>query len=89
MGPKVKEFLSRNALVIDVRTPEEYRGGHFKGSLNIPLSDFQNRVREIEKGRPIVVCCASGGRSSNAEMMLKQAGFNEVVNAGSWMNVRS
>jgi rhodanese-related sulfurtransferase len=72
------------AQVVDVRTPAEYAQGHAAGSVNIPLDELRLRIPEIDPGTPVIVCCASGGRSGQAKAMLEQAGYPEVHNAGPW-----
>ncbi len=75
--------------IIDVRTPVEFMGGHVAGSINIPLSDITTKLDEIKKmNQPIILCCASGGRSGQATMFLKQHGVN-CSNGGSWLDVNS
>jgi rhodanese-related sulfurtransferase len=70
----------RDALVLDVRDPGEFKSGHIRNARNIPLAQLKDRVKELEKqkSRPIVVSCASGNRSHNATRVLRQHGFNEV-----------
>ncbi|MCC6182673.1 MAG: rhodanese-like domain-containing protein [Bacteroidia bacterium] len=73
--------------IIDVRTRDEYRGGHVVGSINIPLQEIQSRVDEIKKlEQPILLCCASGGRSGQATAYLQSLGV-DCENAGSWLDV--
>ena len=61
------QLVKDGAIILDVRTPGEYAGGHIKGSKNIPLDQLNNRVQEIKGfGKPIVTCCASGMRSASA-----------------------
>ena len=75
--------------IIDVRTPGEFMGGHVAGSINIPLSDITTKLEQIKKmNQPIILCCASGGRSGQATMFLKQNGVN-CSNGGSWLDVNS
>ncbi len=75
--------------IIDVRTPVEFMGGHVAGSINIPLSDITTKLDEIKKmNQPIILCCASGGRSGQATMFLKQHGIN-CSNGGSWLDVNT
>lgn len=75
--------------IIDVRTPGEFMGGHVAGSINIPLSDITTKLDEIKKmEQPIILCCASGGRSGQATMFLKQHGVN-CSNGGSWLDVNT
>lgn len=73
--------------VIDVRSPGEFMGGHVAGSINIPLGEIPAHLDEIrEMQQPIVLCCASGNRSGQATMWLKQNGV-ECTNGGSWIDV--
>jgi len=73
--------------ILDVRTREEFQGGHSIGSFNIPLNEVQARLEEIKNlEEPVVLCCASGGRSGQATMYLKEQGVT-CCNAGSWLDV--
>lgn len=75
--------------VIDVRTPEEFFGGNVAGSINIPLQEIHQRIGEIgAMSQPIVLCCASGGRSGLATAILKSQGI-ECSNGGSWLDVKN
>jgi phage shock protein E len=77
-------LLNRGAMIIDVRTPQEYDNGHIQGSKNIPLQNIANRVQEIQsKGVPVICVCASGMRSGSACAILKKAGV-ECYNGGGW-----
>lgn len=83
------ESLIRNkkGTVVDVRTPEEFEGGHVEGSLNIPLQEIGDRMQEIKQlETPIILCCASGGRSGMAQEFLGRQGIT-CLNAGPWLNV--
>lgn len=73
--------------IVDVRTPAEFMGGNVAGSINIPLQEIQQRLDEIKKlQQPIVLCCASGGRSGQATAFLQNCDI-ECENGGSWMDV--
>ena len=73
--------------VVDVRTPNEFMGAHVLDSINIPLSDLPSTIEKIkELPSPLILCCASGGRSAQAEQYLKLFGV-DCINAGSWTNV--
>lgn len=75
--------------VLDVRTPGEFAGGHVANSVNIPLQEIPSRLGEIkELAGPLVVCCASGGRSGQATQFLKGNGV-ECENGGSWIDVNA
>lgn len=85
----VKELLDKGAVIVDVRTPGEFQGGHVAGSKNYPLQDLPNRVDELKKiGKPLVLCCASGNRSGQAAGFLKSRGI-ECENGGGWMQVNN
>jgi len=74
-------------IVIDVRTQAEFLGGHVSGSINIPLQEIQQHVDDIKiMDQPIILCCASGGRSGQATQYLKSLGI-DCQNGGSWMDV--
>lgn len=78
----MKRKLESGAIIVDVRTPEEFRDGAYPGAKNIPLSDLGRRLGEIPKDKPVILYCASGVRSSSAAQAMKQAGYADVTNAG-------
>lgn len=65
---------------IDVRTPEEYLGGHASRAVNIPLDSLMSSLDRLEKNEPIYLICQTGRRSGQAAEMLKGAGFSNVIN---------
>ncbi|MCG9911253.1 MAG: rhodanese-like domain-containing protein [Flavobacteriales bacterium] len=73
--------------IIDVRTREEFMGGHVAGSINIPLQEIPQRVDEFRNmEEPVILCCASGNRSGQATMYLTAQGI-QCENGGSWLDV--
>ncbi|MEB3188584.1 MAG: rhodanese-like domain-containing protein [bacterium] len=78
----VREAIDAGATIVDVRSPEEFRGGAYPGALNIPLQSLQARLPEIPRDKPVVLYCASGGRSAAGASLMKQAGYPTVINAG-------
>jgi hydroxyacylglutathione hydrolase len=76
------ELASRlsDVSVIDVRGATEWAGGHIPGAIHIPLGHLADRASEIPAGRPVVVQCQSGGRSSIAASVLERLGFTSVIN---------
>ncbi|HMO31464.1 MAG TPA: rhodanese-like domain-containing protein [Lacibacter sp.] len=85
-GPKTdfKALVANGAIVVDVRTPGEYKSGHIKGSLNMPVDSIRGKVSELKKkGKPVITCCRSGARSGMAAGILKQNGI-EAYNGGPW-----
>lgn len=73
------------SVIVDVRSPGEYQMGHVQGALLVPLSDLMGGAAfpVEDKATPIVVYCASGGRSSMAQALLTQMGYSQVTNGGS------
>lgn len=88
-GTDYKELMAKGALIIDVRSPGEFSGGHIKGAQNIPVDKIGNHADKLKKtGKPIITCCASGMRSGVAAGVLKQNGI-EAYNGGAWNLLRS
>ena len=82
-----KIIKEKKGTIVDVRTPEEFKGGNVQGSINIPLQEIPKRMEELKSlESPLVLCCASGGRSGQAHSYLVQQGF-ECYNGGSWLDV--
>jgi len=65
---------------IDVRTPEEYAGGHAARAENVPLDTLTVNFDRLEKNEPVYIICQTGNRSRQAAGILKEAGFNNVLN---------
>ena len=73
--------------IIDVRTVDEFRSGNAANSINIPLQEIERRLEEVKKlKQPLILCCASGGRSGQAVHFLSHQGI-ECYNGGSWLDV--
>lgn len=85
----VKEYMDKGAVIIDVRTPGEFQGGHIKGSKNIPLDTIGNQIKSIKKlNKPVIACCASGMRSAQATSILKSNGI-DAMNGGGWQSLEN
>ena len=82
------ELVRNGAPIIDVRTKAEFQNGHIKNSHNIPLNNLSNHYSRFKKDEPIIVCCASGMRSSSARSILKANGFTKVYNGGGWASLK-
>lgn len=79
----VAEKIKAGALIVDVRTEDEFADESYPGAVNIPVGALPNRMAELEpKTRSVVLYCASGARSAMAAKMLKASGWADVVNAG-------
>jgi rhodanese-related sulfurtransferase len=82
-----KLLKSGKGTIIDVRTRGEFSGGHVTGSINIPLTELPDNIENLKTMEtPLVLCCASGMRSAQAEYFLNRAGL-DTVNGGSWLEV--
>ncbi|MBM3412240.1 MAG: rhodanese-like domain-containing protein [Bacteroidetes bacterium] len=89
-GPSV-DFLQlvmeKNAIIIDVRSPGEYRSGNIPGSKNYPVDSLNGKIKEIKAlNKPVITVCQSGMRSAIAKGKLQQAGL-EVYNGGPWSSL--
>lgn len=83
----VEQYLQKGAVVIDVRTKEEFEEGHVQGSKNIPLNTISGQIEQIKKlDKPVITCCRSGARSGSAATILKQHGI-DAINGGPWGSV--
>ena len=85
---KISEFQSKNAIIIDVRTKEEFQAASNPNSKNIPLDQIEVGIKNFNLSRPIIVCCASGYRSGIAAKIIRKKGFQFVLNGGSWRNIK-
>ena len=78
----VQEYVQKGAIILDVRTPAEFKDGHIKGSKNIALQTLNGQVETIKKwNKPVIACCKSGMRSAQATSILKQNGI-DCINGG-------
>ena len=85
---QVRELVESNAFIIDARETGEYNAGHLKNAVNIPLSEFRQRLDEIPKDQPVYIHCRSGQRSYNMVMALQNLGYENVYNiSGSFLGV--
>ncbi len=80
----VEEFKNTaGAVLLDVRTTDEYKQGHIPGSINIPLDEIRKVDQRVpKKDTPLFVHCLGGGRSGRAVAQMKQMGYTNVKNIG-------
>lgn len=79
----IQEDMKNGAQLIDVRTPEEFKAGHFDNAINLPLAKIQaSEQPTVAKNTTIHVYCRSGNRSSQAKQLLEKAGFINVKDLG-------
>ena len=67
-------------IVLDVRTPEEFKEGHIEGAVNIDFNgkDFAAKVKKLDPAKPVLVHCQGGGRSGRSLPVLEQVGFLQI-----------
>lgn len=87
MSLDIKEYLENDAIILDVRTQEEWNEGHIENAKHIVLNLIPLQIEEIKAWeKPVIAVCRSGGRSGQAAQFLKQNGV-DVINGGPWQNV--
>lgn len=79
---KAYELIKENKdiLILDVRTPAEFKSGHIKGAKSVPVANLNSNIAQLEnyKDKPVIVHCASGGRSPSAVRVLLKNNFNQI-----------
>jgi rhodanese-related sulfurtransferase len=77
---EAKNIIDNGAVVLDVRTKEEFESGHIGGSKNIDVTDasFRDKISELDKEKSYVVYCASGARSLSALGLMRELGFEDA-----------
>jgi phage shock protein E len=89
-----RKLISAGAVVLDVRTADEYAEAHLPNAVNVPVQEMSSRLGDVEglvagdKARSIVVYCAAGGRAAKAKAQLEAAGYSHVVNGGGLDDLR-
>jgi len=81
---EARKYVQQGALVVDVRTVEEFNAKHISGVINIPLAEVRERLPKLVTNRSDVVLlhCRSGRRSGIAEQELRSLGYSNVFNIG-------
>lgn len=72
--------LTDGAALVDVREPDELVDGSLPGAVNIPVGDLPQRCDELDRAKPVIVFCRSGGRSASAAEFLAASGYGDVTN---------
>ena len=80
-GAEAHRLVVSGALLLDVRSAEEFASGHAAGAQNIPVDELESRMSELPRGHTVVTYCRSGARSRRAARTLRAAGF-EVRDLG-------
>ena len=76
--------MENNAVLLDVRTPEEHKTGYLEGALLLPLAELESKISSTvsDKNTPIYIYCRSGRRSGTAVEKLKTMGYTDLHNLG-------
>ncbi len=85
MDTKTVQANRQDIQVLDVREDDEWTAGRIEGAVHIPLDELESRVKELDRNRPIVTVCRSGGRAGKAAEYLSGAGLNADVMDGGMM----
>ena len=87
-SPNIKSMIDEGAVIIDVRTPFEFKNGHLPGSKNIPLDTLSANIDQLKKlNKKVITVCRSGSRSVTAKDLLVAAGI-DACNGGAWQNLK-
>ncbi len=87
MSVEIKDYLEKDAVILDVRTKMEWDEGHIDTAKHIVLNLIPLEIEQIKAwNKPVIAVCKSGGRSGQAAQFLKQNGV-DVINGGPWQNV--
>lgn len=88
---KARELAAAGALLIDARTPEEFKGNHLDGALNLSVDIIGTKIAAIcnDKDKPILIYCLSGTRSAIAARIVKGQKYTQVYNLGSIYRARA
>lgn len=76
------QLIEQGAMIVDVRTPQEFADGHLDNAVNYPLSELDTYLANVDKDVHIVLYCRSGNRSGQAYQYLQSQGFTNIHNAG-------
>ncbi len=85
MNPEIitKQVINNEIVLLDVREDSEWKEGHIKGALHIALGNLNTEtIKDLTKDIPIYTYCRSGRRAGEAEIKLKELGFNKVEKLG-------
>lgn len=90
LAVEARDAVAAGALLVDVRSAEEFATGHLPGAINIPHGEIVAGIAELDvsKDAPIVLYCRSGNRSGMAKTSLEGAGYSELLNAGGYSSLK-
>lgn len=85
---ELSRLIQEGAVLIDVRSSEEFDEGSVPGAINIPIDLLPDNIGKIPTDKPIIVFCKSGNRAGKAKKILEENNITDVTNGGSWQNVQ-
>ncbi|WP_111309036.1 rhodanese-like domain-containing protein [Confluentibacter sediminis] len=86
---QIESYLKNGAVILDVRTKNEWNNGHIEHAIHIPLDELNKRVSEVKKlNKPIITCCQSGMRSAKAAQFLALNNI-DATNGGGWVSLKT
>lgn len=79
---EINRLIKEGAILVDVRSPQEFKEGHLNGAISLPEYEIKNKAEKIlkDKKAPIIVYCTTGQRSKKAQKKLEQKGYVNVFN---------
>ncbi len=80
---QARALLDEGGQLVDVRNPDEFARGSIEGAVNIPVQTLPQQADRLDRDKAVVLFCATGARSMQAQMLLGQLGFENVHNLGS------
>ena len=88
-GPPIdyKKLMKNGAVIVDVRSPQEFRSGHAKKSKNIPLPELKSKIKTLSD-KEVLLVCKSGARAGMAKSILKKEGII-AHNLGPWQKAQN
>ena len=81
-GARAKVLVSEGALLLDVRSPQEFAQGHLEDAINIPVQSLAQRITELPQDKQLIVYCRSGRRSAKATALIQSRRQAEVYDLG-------
>ena len=83
---KAREAVKNGAIIVDVRTPKEFKRKHISGAINVPIEEIMKNNIKIQKNKELVLYCQTGSRSSVSAKFLTQQGWNvyDVATQSDW-----
>ena len=82
-GSEARALVADGAMLLDVRSTEEFARGHIDGAVSIPIQELSDRLDELgDRNETVVIYCQSGGRSMMAKRLLEGKGFTDVHDLG-------